>query len=189
MPRYGWRITLIAVAFLTTALGDWNDTSTGINLDELRQFPLSRVRSGWLKDGSRARFDGITATAARDPREVQLRGVGKSGKRWETHMCCLDEVWRADLDGNGTQDYVFFGSGPYVNGRRTPLFSLSILLMDREGIPVRIAQFKKRQPSPAPNFTDGESRKFKAPSGRNICSPGQASRREAALPPSAARVI
>src|SRR5580698_5869728 len=109
MPRHGWRVTLIAVAFLTAALGNWNDTSTGINLDELRQFPLSRVRSGWLNDGSRVSFDGITAIAGRDPREVRLLGVGKSGKPWEAHMCCLDEVWRADLDGNGTQDYVFFG--------------------------------------------------------------------------------
>jgi hypothetical protein len=139
MLRHGWRVILIAVAFLTAALGNWNDTSTGINLDELQQFPLSRIRSGWLKDGSSVTFDGVTATAGRagrDPREVRLRGVGRSGKRWEAHLCCLDEVWRADLDGNGTQDYVFFGSGPQFNGRTTPPFSLSILLMDREGIPV-----------------------------------------------------
>ena len=51
-------------------------------------------------------------------------------------MCGLDEVWRADLDGNGTQDYVFFGVGPYFNGRMTPVFSLSILLMDTQGLPV-----------------------------------------------------
>src|SRR5450432_2095240 len=68
--------------------------------------------------------------------EVELRGVGKSGKRWEAHMCCLDEVYRADLDGNGTQDYIFTGSGPYFNGRTTPLFSITILLMDAQGIPV-----------------------------------------------------
>lgn len=65
-----------------------------------------------------------------------MRGVGKSGKRWEAHLCCLDEVWRADLDGNGTQDYVFFGSGPYFNGRMTPPFSFSILLMDKDGLPI-----------------------------------------------------
>ena len=65
-----------------------------------------------------------------------MRGVGKSGKRWEAHIFDLDEVWRADLDGNGTQDYVFFGSGPYLNGRTTPPYSISILLMDREGVPV-----------------------------------------------------
>jgi hypothetical protein len=67
---------------------------------------------------------------------VQLRGTGKSGKRWEAHIFGLDEVWRADLDGNGTQDYILFGSGPYFNGRTTPLFSLSILLMDDDGMPV-----------------------------------------------------
>jgi len=117
--------------------GNWNDTSTGIDLGRLRQFPLTRIRSGWLKDGSRVTFDAISATAANgNERGVRLRGVGKSGKRWEAHLCCLDEVWRADLDGNGTQDYVFFASGPYFNGRTTPLFSLSILLMDREGMPV-----------------------------------------------------
>ena len=123
--------------FLSAVSGNWNDTSTGIDLDKLRQFPLSKIRSGWLKNGSRVTFDGITATAgSADVREVRLRGVGKSGKRWEAHVAGLDEVWRADLDGNGTQGFVFFGSGPYFNGRTTPLFSLSILLMDRQGVPV-----------------------------------------------------
>ncbi len=89
-----------------------------------------------MKDGSRVTFDGIAATATAEPREVRLNGVGKSGKRWEAHMCCLDEVYRADLDGNGTEDYIFFGSGPYLNGRMTPLFSLTILLMDSDGLPV-----------------------------------------------------
>jgi hypothetical protein len=94
---------------LTAVVGNWNDTSTGIDLDKLRQLPLSKIRSGRLKDGSRVTFDGITATSeSADAREVELRGVGKSGKRWEAHVSGLDEVWRADLDGNGTQDYVFF---------------------------------------------------------------------------------
>jgi hypothetical protein len=66
---------------------------------------------------------------------VQLRGTGNLGKRWEVHISGLDEVWRADLDGNGTQDYVLFAAGPYFNGRTTPLYSLSILLMDQEGMP------------------------------------------------------
>lgn len=45
-------------------------------------------------------------------------------------MCsaCFNEVWRADLDGNGTPDYIFFGGGPYFNGRMTPLYSLILLL-------------------------------------------------------------
>jgi hypothetical protein len=79
----------------------------------------------------------MTASAASgDEHEVLLRGVGKSGKQWEAHLFGLDEVWRADLDGNGTQDYIFFGAGPGFNGRTMPLFSLVILLMDREGMPV-----------------------------------------------------
>ena len=82
-------------------------------------------------------FDAISATAGnRDAREARLRGVGKSGKQWEAHIFGLDEVWRADMDGNGTQDYVLFAAGPYFNGRTTPLFSLSILLMAPDGLPV-----------------------------------------------------
>jgi len=136
MRRHWWRAILVGAVFLSGVLGNWNDTSTGIDLDKLRQFTLSRIRSGELKDGSRVAFDGMTAVTGGKVREVVLRGVGKLGKRWEAHFCCLDEVWRADLDGNGTQDYIFFGSGPYYNGRTTPPFSLSILLMDSEGVPV-----------------------------------------------------
>lgn len=122
---------------LTAVWGNWGDTSTGIDLNKLQQFPLSQIRSGWLNDGARVTFDGITATAGSgDAREVELHGVGKSGKRWEAHIFDLDEVWRADLDGNGTQDYVFFGSGPYFNGRTAPPYSILILLMDREEVPV-----------------------------------------------------
>jgi hypothetical protein len=137
MLLYSWRAILVVAVFLAAALGDWNDTPTGIDLNKLRRFPLAKIRSGWLKAGSRITFDGITATgASRDAPEVVLRGTGKSGKPWEAHIVGLDEVWRADLDGNGTQDYVFFGGGPYFNGRTTPLYSISILLMDREGLPV-----------------------------------------------------
>jgi hypothetical protein len=137
MLRHFWRAILVAAVFLIAVWGNWFDTSTGIDLDKLRQFPLSRIRSGWLRDGSRITFDGITATAATGGvQEVRLRGVGKSGKRWEVHVSGLDEVWRADLDGNGTQDYVLFGAGPYFNGRITPPLSMSILLMDRDGVPV-----------------------------------------------------
>jgi hypothetical protein len=136
MLRPCWHAFLLGGIFLGAVSGNWNDTSTGIDLDKLQQFPLTKIRSGWLKEGSRVVFDAISATAANgDEREVQLRGSGKSGKRWEAHIFGLDEVWRADLDGNGTPDYVLFAGGPYFNGRTTPLFSLSILLMDREGMP------------------------------------------------------
>ena len=132
-----WRFILLGGIFLGAVSGNWNDTATGIDLNKLPHFPLTKIRSGWLKDGSRVKFDAISAIATSGgERDVQLRGVGKSGKRWEAHLLSLDEVWRADLDGNGTQDYVFFAGGPYFNGRMTPLFSLSILLMDREGMPV-----------------------------------------------------
>lgn len=81
-------------------------------------------------------FGGITAAAGgTDDRQVHLRGKSKSGRRWEAHLSNLDEVWRGDLDGNGVQDYVLFASGPYFNGRTTPPFSLSILLMDHDGMP------------------------------------------------------
>jgi hypothetical protein len=137
MTRHWLPTVLVIAVSLTAVFGNWSDTSIGIDLDKLRQFPLSKVRSGSLKDGSSVTFDGITATAASaDVRGVRLRGTGRSGKKWEAHIFGLDEVWRADLDGNGTQDYVLFASGPYFNGRMTPLFSLSILLMDGDGLPV-----------------------------------------------------
>ena len=127
---------LVGIACMVGALANWNDTSTGIDLEKLPHPPLIKIWSGPLKDGARATFDGITAEADRSPREVRLHSAGKSGKAWEVHMCCLDEVWRADLDGNGTPDYIFFSNGPYFNGRTTPLFSMSILLMDSQGLPV-----------------------------------------------------
>src|SRR6185312_10223268 len=108
MTRSCWRIIVLSGVFLAPLPGGWNDSSTGIDLNKLQHFPLTKIRSGWLRRGSRSTFDGITATAASgDEQEVQLRGAGKSGKRWEAHIFGLDEVWRADLDGNGTQDYVF----------------------------------------------------------------------------------
>jgi len=123
--------------FLGVLAGNWNDTSTGIDLDKLSHFPLTKIRSGWLKDGARVTFDGITAiNESPNRREIRLRGVGTSGKRRDARLSGLDEVWRGDLDGNGTQDYVFFSAGPYFNGRMTPLFSLSILLMDHDKLPV-----------------------------------------------------
>ena len=137
MIRNSCRAITILAVFLPVLFGNWNDTSTGIDLDKLRQFPLVKIRSGGLKDSSRVTFDGISATSGSPAdRQVRLRGTSKSGKKWEAHIFDLNEVWRADLDGNGTQDYVFFAGGPNFNGRVTPLFSLSILLIDREGLPV-----------------------------------------------------
>jgi hypothetical protein len=138
MLRVFW-LGIVFFAYLSSiVLGNWNDTSTGIDLDRLRHFPLVKIRAGrFLDQGSQTTFDGITATAGGPyVPEVRLTGAGKSGKQWEAYVDNLDEVWRADLDGNGTQDYVFFGGGPYFNGRMTPLFSLSFLLMDDQGIPV-----------------------------------------------------
>jgi hypothetical protein len=99
------------------ASGNWNDTSTGIDLDKLQHFPHEDSISG-----SRVTFDTIIATA--DVREVELLGSGKPGKRWEVPTFGLDQVWRADLDGNGTQDHVLFAGGPYFTAARR-LCSLS----------------------------------------------------------------
>lgn len=134
MPRSPWNTIVLGAIFLGMASGNWNDTSTGIDLGKLQHFPLTKIRSGWLKGGSRVMLDAITATAATGYLgEVKLLGSGKSGRRWEAHIFGLDEVWRADLDGNGTH-YVLFAGGPYFNGRMTPLFSPAILLMDSEGM-------------------------------------------------------
>jgi hypothetical protein len=125
-------ILLVAIS-LGVASANWNDTSTGIDLDKLPHFPLAKVRSGWLKSGERLTFEGISVVATHG--EVRLSGVSKSGRRWVVHIFGIDEVWRGDLDGNGTEDYVLFASGPYGNGRTAPAFSLSILLMDLDGMP------------------------------------------------------
>jgi len=127
---------LVALA-AATAWANWNDTSTGVDLDKLRRFPLTKVRAGLIREATQVVFDGITARQASDGlREVTLRGKGKSGRRWQVRIASIDEVWRGDLDGNGTQDYVLIGPGPYFNGRMTPLYSTSILLMDGDGMPV-----------------------------------------------------
>ena len=112
------------------------EAPTGIDLSKLAHPALTKMRSGALRLGERALFDGITATAS--AMETTLRGKGKSGRAWTVHLCdiCFDEVWRADLDGNDTADYIIFGRGPGGNGRTAPSFSLSFLLMDKEGMPV-----------------------------------------------------
>jgi hypothetical protein len=61
MLRRSSRAILLSSILLAAASGNWNDTSTGIDLNKLSQFPLTKVRSGWLQAGSRIKFDGITA--------------------------------------------------------------------------------------------------------------------------------
>jgi hypothetical protein len=136
VARPWWRTILVAAFVLIGARGNWNDTATGIDLNNLPHFRLAKVGTGPLKDGARVTFDGIIAT--RRLEEVRLNGRGKSGKRWVAHLCasCMVDVWRADLDGNGIQDYFFFGGGPLFNGRMTPLYSMTIVLMDSQGLPV-----------------------------------------------------
>jgi hypothetical protein len=75
---------------------------------------------------------------AAEENETVVRGRGKSGKAWEVHLCrgCAAEIWKGDLDGNGIPDYVLSGGGPYLQGRNTPLYSLNILLMDAQKLPV-----------------------------------------------------
>jgi hypothetical protein len=129
-----WRAIILLSVSRGVAFGNWNDTSTGIDLDKLPHFHLTKIRSGWLKEGESVTFDGISAAAS--GAGVRLSGAAKAGKCWEIRIFGIDEVWRGDLDGNGTQDYVFFAGGPYGNGRIAPSYSLSILLMDPEGLPV-----------------------------------------------------
>jgi hypothetical protein len=114
---------------------NWNDTSIGIDLNRLDPFPLIKIRSGFLKDGQKASFDGLVATS--HAMEVILEGKAKSGKLWSVHFAsaAFDSVYRADLDGNGTQDYVIFGANPWANGRTAPLGRITILLMDEQGLP------------------------------------------------------
>jgi hypothetical protein len=130
------------VLIAATAWANWNDTSAGIDLASLPAFPLAKVRSGLLKDNAPVRFDGLMARmVGRDngpvPSEVILQGTAKSGKRRVAHFGWLafDEVYRGDLDGNGTQDYVVIGATGFML-RTTPPRSLIVLLMDRQGLPV-----------------------------------------------------
>ncbi len=133
----GRAIVLFGVVFGTVVAG-WNDSSTGIDLNALPHFPLVKLRSGLFLHGTETTFDQIHATSVESANEraIVLRGSGVYGKRWEVHLSKLDEVWRGDLDGNGTQDYLFVAPGPYSNGRTAPPCSISILLMDRDAMPM-----------------------------------------------------
>jgi len=132
---------LIGLLCLASALANWNDTSTGIDLKTFQHPKLTKVRAGTLIPDQRIKFAGIEAVMTQDGPgwpEVTIRGRGKSGMTWTVRLCgaCFNEVWRADLDGNGKQDYVIFGAGPCHNGRTTPLSSMSFLVMDSDGMPV-----------------------------------------------------
>ncbi len=120
-------------------MGQLEDTSTGIDLKSLPAFPLTKVRSGLLKDREQVRFDGMTAKMAGTTGltgEVVLRGASKSSKTWAVNVSwtTFDAVYRGDLDGNGTQDYVVFG-GSGANGRTAPPWSMIVLLMGKDGLP------------------------------------------------------
>ena len=117
---------LILLGLAVVAVAAVDDTPAGIDLKKLAHPALTKVRPG-------AVFD-----VAVSPHEVILSGKGKSGKTWTVHLCgtCFEEVWRGDLDGNGTDDYAITGSGPFNNTRKDPAFSLAILLMDADGMPV-----------------------------------------------------
>jgi hypothetical protein len=116
-------------------LANWNDTSRGIDLSQLRSFPLARVRAGLLRDGETRSFGGLVATDHGG--EVQLRGAAGSGKPWIAHFgeVAFDQVYRADVDGNGTEDYVVYGRLPFANGRTAPNAQITLLLMDTDGLP------------------------------------------------------
>ena len=70
MLRARSRAIVFAGILLAAVHANWNDTSTGIDLRKLRQFPLTKVRSGQLKPGMRTRFDGIDATAANSDERI-----------------------------------------------------------------------------------------------------------------------
>jgi hypothetical protein len=137
------RLTIGAVSTVLLAAGawaNWNDTSTGFDLTKLPAFPLTKVRSGLLKDGAEVRFDGIAArmmgpTGAVG--EVDLQGTSKSRKRWSVHFSWIvfDQVYRGDLDGNGIPDYVVIG-GAGGNGRLAPPGTITVVLLDQQGLPV-----------------------------------------------------
>lgn len=132
-----------ALLLAAAAWANWNDTSTGIDLAQLPAFPLTKIRSGALEAGVQLRFDGLTARMAGPidgpaVDEAVLEGKAKSGKPWSVHFASVafDQVYRGDLDGNGTQDYVVIGGSPYWNGRLAPPGRITVLLMDSQGLPV-----------------------------------------------------
>ena len=115
---------LIALLCAAALWANTNDTSPGIDFAKLPHPTLTKV-------ANIAAFDGITTRISQTAAELQ-------GKGWTVHLCptCLEEVHRADLDGDGTIDYFITGSGPFGNTRTGPGYSITILLMDAAGLPV-----------------------------------------------------
>jgi hypothetical protein len=133
------------VLIAAAAWANWNDTSTGIDLTKLPAFPLTKVRAGDLQDGAQVRFDGLLARTigrAGEVREASLQGTAKSGKAWSVRFSevAFGQLYRGDLDGNGTQDYIVFGRSG-ANGRLAPPWNMIVLLMDKQGLPVPFEAF------------------------------------------------
>lgn len=129
------RRSMIVLPCAVLLFANWNDTSTGVDLDRLRSFPLTAIRTGLLRDGQNSTFDGLVA---RDHGgEVILRGKAASGKSWVAHFgeVAFDQIYRNDLDGNGRQDYVIYGLLPFANGRTAPSTLITLFLMDAQGLP------------------------------------------------------
>ena len=142
MKLAAFAISTVLIA--AAAWAGWNDTSTGIDLTSLPAFPLTRVRSGLLGNNARVQFDGLVARMsgpADGPAvdEVVLSGTGKSGKGWTVHfsLVAFDEVYRGDLDGNGTQDYLMVGGTSFWSGRLAPPGRSWLVAMDQQGFQFR----------------------------------------------------
>ncbi len=137
------RLAAIGVATIlatAAAWADWSDTSAGIEITQLPAFPLTKVRSGLLQNAEDVHFDGLVArmigpTGAIG--EVSLEGAAKAGKRWAVRFSWIsfNEVYRGDLDGNRTQDYIVFGSTGNMLRLTRPRGAI-VLLMDTQGLPV-----------------------------------------------------
>lgn len=59
------QLTIAAVStglLAAAAWANWNDTSTGIDLTRLPEFPLTKVRAGLLGNNAQVRFDGLLAS-------------------------------------------------------------------------------------------------------------------------------
>ena len=151
-----WRLALLSVGLSGIILGSWADTPRGIDLTKLRHFPLEKVRAADIEHEETFTFDGITATDLRETNEVRLSGRGTTGRAWVVYLRYISHIWKGDLDGNGQTDFVLYSNGPLMNGSRTPVFSISILLMDQERMPVPFLAYMYDPPEAAgvPNLVD-----------------------------------
>ncbi|MEO7143468.1 MAG: hypothetical protein ABI165_08185 [Bryobacteraceae bacterium] len=126
-PRSG---AFLFIAVTAASAASTNDT--GLDWNRLPQFPLAKLLDGPAREGVRIAFDGVVAEGRGG--EVILRGSAASGKRWEAHLPApnFGHIYRADIDGDGTADYVIFSAG----GAASPVTRMTVLLMDRQGLPV-----------------------------------------------------